>query len=99
MPGFGRCEGIEGNLSIESKRGGFDVFAPSPAPSATALNGVHQRCILSVHTLQMEIKHCERCGGDWCYRGTGRPLRCGKCKSPYWDRPRARGKRQRVRKS
>lgn len=36
----------------------------------------------------MEIKHCERCGEDWCFRGSGRPIRCGRCKSPYWDRPR-----------
>ena len=34
----------------------------------------------------MEIKHCAACGRDWCFRGTGRPLRCGKCKSPYWDK-------------
>lgn len=46
------------------------------------------RWTLSVHTLRMEIKHCKRCGQPWCYRGEGRPLRCGKCKSPYWDRPR-----------
>ena len=35
----------------------------------------------------MDINHCLRCGRDWCYRGEGRALRCGKCKSPYWDRP------------
>ena len=39
----------------------------------------------------MEIKHCAACGQDWCFRGTGRPLRCGKCKSPYWDRGRKPG--------
>ena len=42
----------------------------------------------------MEIKHCKRCDEDWCYRGTGRPLRCGKCKSPYWDRPRRTEERE-----
>ena len=36
----------------------------------------------------MEIKHCNVCGADWCYRGSGRALRCGKCKSPYWDKER-----------
>lgn len=36
----------------------------------------------------MEILICKRCGEVWCYRGTGRALRCGKCKSPYWDRER-----------
>lgn len=36
----------------------------------------------------MQIKHCLRCDEDWCYRGTGAPLRCGKCKSPYWNEPK-----------
>lgn len=36
----------------------------------------------------MEIKNCKRCGSQWCFRGSGRPVRCGKCKSPYWDRER-----------
>jgi len=39
----------------------------------------------------MEIKHCKRCNEDWCFRGTGRPIRCGKCKSPYWDKDRKQG--------
>ena len=34
----------------------------------------------------MRINHCLRCENDWCFRGTGRATRCGKCKSPYWDR-------------
>lgn len=34
----------------------------------------------------MEIKTCKRCGEPWCFHGTGRPIRCGKCKTPYWDR-------------
>ena len=33
----------------------------------------------------VEIKHCKACGEEWCFRGSGRALRCGKCKSPYWD--------------
>ena len=40
----------------------------------------------------MEIKHCLRCGEQWCYRGVGRPIRCGKCKSPYWDREKVVGR-------
>jgi hypothetical protein len=39
----------------------------------------------------MEIKTCKRCGEPWCFHGTGRPIRCGKCKSPYWDRERVNG--------
>ena len=36
----------------------------------------------------MELKTCKRCGEVWFFHGSGRPLRCGKCKSPYWDRER-----------
>ena len=36
----------------------------------------------------VEIKHCKACGKEWCFRGSGRALRCGKCKSPYWDQPK-----------
>ncbi len=42
-----------------------------------------------MYTGVMEIKNCKRCGKSWCYRGSGRPLRCGKCKSPYWDKEKA----------
>lgn len=36
----------------------------------------------------MTIFTCKACGMEWCFRGVGSPLRCGKCKSPYWDRER-----------
>lgn len=39
----------------------------------------------------MTINHCRRCGREWCFTGAGRALRCGKCKSPYWDRERQNG--------
>ena len=42
--------------------------------------------------LKLEIKTCKRCEKDWCYHGTGRPRRCGKCKSPYWDKERIAGR-------
>lgn len=29
---------------------------------------------------------CCRCGHRWLPRGSFMPLRCGKCKSPYWRR-------------
>jgi hypothetical protein len=41
-----------------------------------------------VYAMKVEIKRCLRCGGEWCYYGTGRPMRCGRCKSPYWDKER-----------
>ena len=33
---------------------------------------------------------CLICGHEWVRRKPERPLRCGKCKSPYWDRGRKR---------
>lgn len=39
----------------------------------------------------MKIEHCLRCDGYWCFRGTGRALRCGVCGSPYWDQERKKG--------
>ncbi len=32
---------------------------------------------------------CERCGGEWESIGKEPPTRCGKCKSPYWNKPRS----------
>ena len=29
---------------------------------------------------------CHRCGRWWTPKG--KPKRCGKCKSPYWDSPK-----------
>jgi len=29
---------------------------------------------------------CKRCKHEWHPRSNHRPVRCGKCKSPYWDR-------------
>ena len=37
---------------------------------------------------------CERCGHEWVPRVAGSiPLRCARCGSPYWDRPRKRAPR------
>lgn len=30
---------------------------------------------------------CERCGHKWASR-VDNPIRCAKCKTPYWNRPR-----------
>jgi predicted Zn-ribbon and HTH transcriptional regulator len=35
---------------------------------------------------------CERCGHQWVPRGEAAPRVCPKCKSPYWDKPRGRGR-------
>lgn len=32
---------------------------------------------------------CERCDHEWVPRGEKEPRVCPKCKSPYWDTPRA----------
>ena len=31
---------------------------------------------------------CSRCSHRWTAIGDREPLRCAKCKSPYWNRPR-----------
>jgi hypothetical protein len=31
---------------------------------------------------------CRRCGHEWHPKTNRRPVRCAKCKSPYWDRER-----------
>lgn len=32
---------------------------------------------------------CSRCGHEWITRLNGKaPIRCAKCRSPYWDKPR-----------
>lgn len=31
---------------------------------------------------------CLRCGHVWHPRLPRKPSRCGRCKNPYWDRPR-----------
>ena len=35
---------------------------------------------------QIAIWICGQCGHEWQSRDDAKPLRCGKCKSPYWDR-------------
>jgi hypothetical protein len=34
---------------------------------------------------------CLRCGHSWHPRSTQKPMRCARCGTPYWDRPRAAG--------
>ena len=41
----------------------------------------------------MQVLTCKRCGLPWCYYGVGRAVRCGKCKTPYWDRERKEANR------
>lgn len=35
---------------------------------------------------------CLRCGHKWSPRNDEKPLRCGFCKSPYWEKPMAEAK-------
>lgn len=37
---------------------------------------------------------CERCGHEWDARQAGTPVSCPKCRSPYWDRMRVRGRKE-----
>ena len=34
--------------------------------------------------------HCNVCGNNWLGRTKEKPLRCSKCKSPYWDREKTK---------
>jgi DNA-directed RNA polymerase subunit RPC12/RpoP len=47
-----------------------------------------------------EVYVCLRCGHSWVSRPAlswrGRPARCAKCRSPYWDRPRQETAKQEV---
>ena len=36
--------------------------------------------------VRMEKEKCLRCGYKWYKRIPGRPERCPKCNSPYWDK-------------
>lgn len=40
-------------------------------------------------TLKIPTLSCAICGGEWIPRKQEWPLRCAKCKSPYWNKPRA----------
>ena len=36
--------------------------------------------------VKREICKCNVCGHEWLPRNDDTPLRCGGCKSPYWNR-------------
>jgi hypothetical protein len=36
----------------------------------------------------MKKINCLRCKHEWYQRTPAKPVRCPKCGSPYWDRPR-----------
>ena len=38
--------------------------------------------------IKMPILTCLRCGGEWIPRRPEEPLRCAKCGSQYWSKPR-----------
>jgi predicted Zn-ribbon and HTH transcriptional regulator len=38
------------------------------------------------------VHKCLRCGWDWASRNS-HPVRCPKCKTPYWDKERRIAKR------
>jgi predicted Zn-ribbon and HTH transcriptional regulator len=39
-------------------------------------------------TLKVTVWVCSRCNWEWQSKGEdeAKPLRCSRCKSPYWDR-------------
>ena len=39
-------------------------------------------------TKMLQRQTCQRCGKTWWPRQSDKPVRCPRCKSPYWDKPR-----------
>ena len=39
-------------------------------------------------TKKPPVWKCKRCGASWEGRKAGKPVRCPRCTSPYWDKPR-----------
>ena len=46
-----------------------------------------------IKTLADRCLCCLRCGAVWVPRGQKPPVQCPKCNSPYWDREKERGSR------
>jgi DNA-directed RNA polymerase subunit RPC12/RpoP len=44
----------------------------------------------TVHPIALPEYECLRCGNKWHPRKAEVPERCGRCKSPYWFKPRIR---------
>lgn len=38
--------------------------------------------------IEVEGYKCLRCGYEWIPRKNETPVRCAKCKNPYWNRPK-----------
>ena len=39
--------------------------------------------------IDVTVCRCERCGYEWKIKqGKELPLRCARCKTPYWNRPK-----------
>lgn len=43
-------------------------------------------------SITLQGYRCERCKHEWLPKGKEAPMVCPKCKSPYWSRPRKKGK-------
>jgi DNA-directed RNA polymerase subunit RPC12/RpoP len=41
---------------------------------------------MPVTVKKVTIYKCSACDHEWQSRGGAKPLRCARCKSPYWDR-------------
>ena len=59
--------------------GGIDKTAPM----------VYNRGMFVKNGIRYEVYHCLRCGRDFV-SSRYPPKRCGKCKSPYWDKERGK---------
>lgn len=72
------CKSQMGEVSM-----GIKVLTVEESRWGNELSGIN------INLVEVVVCFCERCPHHWTQRKKeGKPKRCPKCKSPYWDRPR-----------
>jgi Zn finger protein HypA/HybF involved in hydrogenase expression len=44
--------------------------------------------------MELPTRECKRCRHKWILRKPEEPITCPRCKTPYWNRKRIRGKKK-----
>ena len=39
-------------------------------------------------TMTIDVWECFRCGHKWIGKNSSKPIKCPKCSSPYWAKPK-----------
>lgn len=71
-------------LTLEEAREELTVLRGKCLLDKLRLNTYHDDVSMEVKTL-----HCLRCGCEWLPRIPGKPVRCPRCGSFVWDKPKA----------